>query len=198
MGAEDLTPAGSPEELAPAYHEREPFPDFVEPSFLRDVVEGLIAAGRTFDLDLDLQTLDIDASDPETGRVLAVVRSLARSVTFYAVHPRVATDETVGPMTDLVVRATNDQFETTFELDPQTGAIAVRSAVSFGEVTLAPEVVGALLDVALVQAEETAGRYRTAIDDVLAGRATPERAAADARMADVVALQAEIDGLRGV
>jgi hypothetical protein len=166
--------------------------DGVEPAFLRDVAVALVVTGHDLELDVELSTIDVDADDPWVGRVLGVVRPIARSVSFYAVHPTPVPQEQIMRAVELAARATDAEFDVAFEVDLAAGTFAARSSVSLGDVELPPDVLGGLLGVALEAAESRLLRYRGAIESVASGVATPALAAAEARGADLDALAAEI------
>ena len=85
--------------------------DGVEPAFLRDVAVALVVSGHDLELDVDLSTVDVDADDPWVGRLLGVVRPIARSVSFYAVHPTSVPPEAMPQAIELAARATDAEFE---------------------------------------------------------------------------------------
>ncbi|MCV2395180.1 hypothetical protein OEB99_12755 [Actinotalea sp. M2MS4P-6] len=159
--------------------------------FLDEVAEALVQAGRSLEIDPDLSTIDV--SSASAGQVLAVVRPVARAVTFYAVHPVLVPAESLAAVSELVVRGTADLLDAALEVDLATAAVAARFAVVLDELELDPDQLAALLDAALDAVEAAADQYRDAIDDVLAG-ADPRTAAAAARRAPVEALSAELDG----
>lgn len=164
--------------------------------FLATVADALVAAGRDVEVDADLLTIDVASSGPG-GRVLAVVRPLARTVTLYAVHPQVVPPAARAAVSELVVRATNDLFTAALELDLATGAVAARCAVVLGEVEPPLDSLGALLVAAAAEAEATAAAYAEAVDAVAAGRVPPAQAAADVRRAPLDALTDEVAALEG-
>jgi len=164
--------------------------------FLAQVADALAEAGREVDVDADLLTIDVASSLPG-GRVLAVVRPLARTATFYAVHPRAVPAEALGAVAELAVRATNDLFTAALELDLSSGAVAARCAVVLGDVEPPLESLGGLLEAAVHEAESTAAAYSDAIDAVAAGDRSPAQAAADVRRAPLEALQDEVADLGG-
>lgn len=166
--------------------------DGVEPAFLRDVAVALVVSGHDLELDVDLATIDVDADDPWVGRVLGVVRPIARSVSFYAVHPTPVPQGRVPQAIELAARATDAEFDVAFEVDLAAGTFAARSSVSLGDVEVTLDTLGGLLGVAIEAAESRLLRYRAAIEAVAAGDATPAVAAAGARGADLDALAAEV------
>jgi len=166
--------------------------------FLREVVAALLQAGRSFTVDLEAETLDVDRRDDPAGApVLGVVRPVARGVTFYAVHPRAVPAQRFDAAVELAVRATNDQFDTTVELDPASASVSVRASVTVEGVDLSADVLGTLLDGALERVEETAARYRTGIDAVLDGTATPAQVCADVRASAIEDLERVVRDLDG-
>ncbi|HUX71371.1 MAG TPA: hypothetical protein VMV41_12720 [Cellulomonadaceae bacterium] len=136
-------------------------------TFLDDVAAALVRAGRSLEVDPTLSTIDV--SSAATGQVLAVVRPVARAVTFYVVHPMLVPAVSVAAVSELVVRATADLVDACLELDLATGALAVRFGVVLGELDLAEDELAELLDAALDTVETAAEAYTGAIDDVLAG-----------------------------
>ena len=151
-------------------------------TFLDDVARGLLAAGRSLEIDPDLSTIDV--SSAAFGQVLAVVRPIARSVTFYVVHPVLVPADAVAGVSELVVRATADLLDAALELDLATGAVAARTSVALGALELDDEELGELFDAALGAAETAAARYGSAIGDVLDG-GDPRAAATAVRRAPV-------------
>ncbi|GAB2618864.1 hypothetical protein [Pseudactinotalea suaedae] len=169
--------------------------DGVEPTFLRDVAVALVVSGHDLELDVDLATVDVDAADPWVGRVLGVVRPIARSVSFYAVHPTPVPPPLLPQAVELAMRATDAEFDVAFEVDLTSGTFAARSSVSLGDVEISVDVLGGLLGTALDAAESRLLRYRAAIEAVAAGETSPADAAASARGADLDALAAELSTL---
>jgi hypothetical protein len=165
-------------------------------AFLALVADALAEAGRDVDVDADLLTIDVASSAPG-GRVLAVVRPLARTVTFYAVHPRAVPPQALAAVCELAVRATNDLFTAALELDLTTGAVAARCAVVLGDVEPPVESLGGLLEAAVREAESTAAPYGDPVDAVVSGDRSPAQAAADVRRAPLEALQDEVAELGG-
>lgn len=166
--------------------------DGIEVPFLRDVAVALVISGHDLELDVDLATVDVDARDPWVGRVLGVVRPLARSVSFYAVHPVTVPPERLAPALELAVRATDAEFDVAFEVDLAAGSIAARSSVSLGEVELAAPALGGLLAVAIDAVEDRLLRYRWAIEAVATGQTSAAEAAAAARQADLEAWEHQL------
>ena len=160
-------------------------------TFLEEVARALVVAGRSVDLDPGLSTIDV--SHGSGGRLLAVVRPVARAVTFYVVHPTFVPAGAVPAVTELLVRATADLLDAALELDLATAAVATRFGVVLGELDLTAEQLGALLDAALETVEAAAARYAGAVDDV-SGGAEPATAASAVRRADVEELAAGLDG----
>ncbi|MCR6493672.1 hypothetical protein [Cellulomonas sp. P24] len=160
-------------------------------TFLDEVAAALVRAGRSLEVDPALSTIDVSSASAE--QVLAVVRPVARAVTFYVVHPVLVPAVTVAGVSELVVRATADLVDASLELDLATGAVAVRFGVVLGELVLDEDGLAALLDAALDTVETAAEQYTGAIDDVLAG-ADPRTASTAVRRAPVEALAAELDG----
>jgi hypothetical protein len=165
-------------------------------AFLAQVADALAEAGRQVEVDADVLTIDVGSSGPG-GRVLAVVRPLARAVTFYAVHPRAVPADALGAVAELAVRATNDLFTAALELDLSSGAVAARCAVVLGDVEPPLESLGGLLEAAVREVEQTAAAYADAIDAVAAGERSPAQAAADVRRAPLEALRDEVADLGG-
>lgn len=160
-------------------------------TFLDEVAAALVRAGRSLEVDPALSTIDVSSASAE--QVLAVVRPVARAVTFYVVHPVLVPAVAVAGISELVVRATADLVDASLELDLATGAVAVRFGVVLGELVLDEDGLAALLDAALDTVETAAEQYTGAIDDVLAG-ADPRTASTAVRRAPVEALAAELDG----
>jgi hypothetical protein len=160
-------------------------------TFLDEVAAALVRAGRSLEVDPALSTIDVSSASAE--QVLAVVRPVARAVTFYVVHPVLAPAVAVAGISELVVRATADLVDASLELDLATGAVAVRFGVVLGELELSEDELAELLDAALDTVETAAQRYTGAIDDVLAG-ADPRTASTAVRRAPVEELAAELDG----
>lgn len=160
-------------------------------TFLDEVAAALVRAGRSLEVDPALSTIDVSSASAE--QVLAVVRPVARAVTFYVVHPVLVPAVAVAGVSELVVRATADLVDASLELDLATGAVAVRFGVVLGELVLDEDGLAALLDAALDTVETAAEQYTGAIDDVLAG-ADPRTASTAVRRAPVEALAAELDG----
>jgi hypothetical protein len=156
-------------------------------TFLDDVARGLLAAGRSLEIDTAQSTIDV--SSASAGQVLAVVRPLARAVTFYVVHPVLVPPESSAAVGELVVRATADLLDASLELDLATGALATRFGLVLGELELPDDELGELIDVALETVETAAERYAEAVDEVLTG-VDPRTAAADVRRAPVEDLAA--------
>lgn len=160
-------------------------------TFLDEVAAALVRAGRSLEVDPALSTIDVSSASAE--QVLAVVRPVARAVTFYVVHPVLVPAVAVAGVSELVVRATADLVDASLELDLATGAVAVRFGVVLGDLVLDEDGLAALLDAALDTVETVAEQYTGAIDDVLAG-ADPRTASTAVRRAPVEALAAELDG----
>ncbi|MHB1491537.1 MAG: type III secretion system chaperone family protein [Cellulomonas sp.] len=159
-------------------------------TFLDDVAAALVRAGRSLEVDPALSTIDV--SSAAAGPVLAVVRPIARAVTFYVVHPVLVPAVSVAAVSELVVRATADLVDASLELDLATGAVAVRFGVVLGELDLAEDDLAELLDAGLDTVETAAAQYTGAIDDVLAG-VEPRTASTAVRRAPVDLLAAELD-----
>ncbi len=159
-------------------------------TFVEQVAHGLVAAGRGVEVDVERGTIDVTSS--AVGRVLAVVRTRARGVTFYAVHGEPVPGDRRTAVSELAVRATADLMDAALELDLATGAVAARFPVVLGEVEPPPDALAGLLDAALTVVEETAVRYAGAIDDVLADRTDPRSAAVAVRTAPVTELLSEV------
>lgn len=159
--------------------------DAIDVPFLRDVVVALVVTGRDLELDLELQTIDVDALDPELDRVLGVVRPLARSVAFYAVHDTRIPASALGAALELAARANAEEFDSTIEVDPAAGSFSVRASVALGDVEVGAEVLGRLLGVALDAVEDGLRRYRPAIEAVSQGRASAYEAAMQVRRAQL-------------
>jgi hypothetical protein len=157
-------------------------------TFLDETAAALLTAGRSLEVDPALSTIDV--SSAAFGQVLAVVRPIARSVTFYVVHPVTVPAQMVPAMSELVVRATADLLDATLELDLATGAVAARATVSLGGLALADDELAELFDAALETVETAAARYAGAIGDVLDG-ADPRTAAAAVRRGPVEDLSAD-------
>ncbi len=158
-------------------------------TFLDEVAAALVRAGRSLEVDPALSTIDV--SSAAAGQVLAVVRPVARAVTFYVVHPVLVPAVSVAAVSELVVRATADLVDASLELDLATGALATRFGVVLGELDLAEDELAELLDAALDTTEAAAAAYTGAIDDVLAG-ADPRLASTAVRRAPVEELAAEL------
>nr|WP_297429726.1 hypothetical protein [uncultured Actinotalea sp.] len=159
-------------------------------TFLEEVAAALVAAGRAVDVDAEMATIDV--ADDAAGRVLAVVRPVARAVTFYAVHPRTVPAEGLAAVGELVTRATADLLDAALELDLATGAVAARFPVVLGELEVGAAALGDLLDTAVGLVATTLQRYTDAIDDVGAGRVDARAAAVAVRTAPVEALGEEL------
>lgn len=159
-------------------------------TFLDEVANALVAVGRSVEVDPALSTIDV--SRGSAGQLLAVVRPVARAVTFYVVHPTLVPAVAVPAISELLVRATADLLDATLELDLATAAVATRFAVVLGELDLAEEQLGELLDTALDTVETAAARYAGAVDEVLAG-ADAASAASAVRRAPVEDLAAGLD-----
>jgi hypothetical protein len=159
-------------------------------TFLDDVAAALVAAGRAVDVDAEMATIDV--ADDAVGRVLAVVRPVARAVTLYAVHPLTVPAEGLAAVGELVTRATADLLDAVLELDLATGAVAARFPVVLGELKMGTEALGELLDTAVGLVATTLQRYTDAIDDVAAGRVDARAAAVAVRTAPVEALGEEL------
>ena len=159
-------------------------------TFLDEVAAALVGVGRSLEVDPALSTIDV--SSASDGQVLAVVRPVARGVTFYVVHPVLVPAVSVAAVSELVVRATADLVDASLELDLATGAVAVRFGVVLGELDLAEDELAELLDAALDTVETAAAGYTGAIDDVLAG-VDPRAASTAVRRAPVDELAAELD-----
>lgn len=161
-------------------------------TFLDGVARALAVAGREVRVDPGMSTIDV--SSAVTERVLAVVRPLARAVTFYVVHPRTVPADSLAAVSELAVRATADLLDASLELDLATGAVAVRFPVVLGDVGTDDDGLAALLGAAVATVEEAGARYASAIEDVISGALEPRAAAVAARTAKVEALREEIDG----
>lgn len=159
-------------------------------TFLDLVARGLVDAGRGVDVDIERSTIDVTSA--AVGRVLAVVRTHARGVTFYAVHGEVVPGDRRAAVAELAVRATADLLDAALELDLATGAVAARVPVLLGELEPPPDALADLFDAALTVVEETAHRYADAIDDVIAGRSDARTAAVAVRTAPVTDLLAAV------
>ncbi len=159
-------------------------------TFLDEVAAALVRAGRSLEVDPALSTIDV--SSAVGGQLLAVVRPIARAVTFYVVHPVLVPAVSVAAVSELVVRATADLVDASLELDLATGALAVRFGVVLGELVLAEDELAELLDAALDTVETAAAQYTGAIGDVLAG-VDPRTASTAVRRAPVDQLAAELD-----
>ena len=96
-----------------------------ENPFLALVAEALADAGRDLEIDADLNTIDVASPDPLIGQVLAVVRPIARAVTFYVVHPTLVPEAQYFDVADLLVHAAPDLLDTSLELEQ--GAVAFGS-----------------------------------------------------------------------
>ncbi len=160
-------------------------------TFLDEVAQALVEAGRSLELDPTLSTIDV--SSASAGQVLAVVRPVARAVTFYVVHPVLVPAESIAAVSELIVRATADLRDAALELDTATAAVAARFGPVLDEVDLSPAQLTALLDAALDTVEIAAADYFGAIDEVLAG-VDPRTASTAVRRAPVEALEAELEG----
>jgi hypothetical protein len=160
-------------------------------TFLDEVAEALVRAGRSLEVDPALSTIDVSSAIAD--QVLAVVRPVARAVTFYVVHPVLVPAVAVAGVSELVVRATADLVDASLELDLATGAVAVRFGVVLGELDLPADELAELLDAALDTVETAAEQYTAAIDDVLAG-GDARIASTAVRRAPVEELAAELDG----
>ncbi|WP_029290686.1 hypothetical protein [Cellulomonas sp. HZM] len=171
-------------------------PDEVTPDdlFLADVAAALAAGGRDVQVDPDACTVDV-SSVVGVGRVLAVVRTAARSVTLYALHAATVPAARRAAAGELVVRATGDLFVAALELDPASGAVSARHALALGPLDVPDEALAALLATALDEVESALVRYAPAIDAVADGAdaATAARAVLHADLDD---LTAAVDDLR--
>ncbi len=160
-------------------------------TFLDEVARALVDAGRAVEVDAASSTIDV--STGTQAQVLAVVRPLARAVTFYVVHPVTVPPDAVPAVSELLVRATADLLDAALELDLSTGAVATRYAVVLGDLELPQDELAELLGTALEVVQDAADRYTDAIDQVLAGTA-PATAASAVRRAGVEDLAAQLDG----
>lgn len=161
-------------------------------TFLDDVARALVTAGRSVEIDVELSTIGVTSASAPGGRLLAVVRTHARGVTFYAVHGDPVPAGSLAAISELTVRAGADLLDATLELDLSTGAVAARFPVVLGELAAPPEALADLFDAALAVVEETATRYAGAIDDVIAGRVDARSAAVAVRTAPVTDLLVEV------
>lgn len=159
-------------------------------TFLEEVAAALVAVGREVDVDPDTATIDV--ADDTVGRVLAVVRPVARAVTLYAVHPRSVPAPALPAVGELTTRATADLLDAALELDLATGAVAARFPVVLGALDADAAAFGDLLGTALEIVVATLQRYTTAIDDVAAGRVDARAAAVAVRTAPVDQLAEEL------
>jgi len=162
-------------------------------TFIDAVARALAIAGRG--VEVDTEALTIDVASPTAGKVLAVVRPVARAVTFYVVHPRTVPAQALGAVGELALRATADLLDAALELDLATGAVAMRLPVVLGGVEAGDENLAALLEVAVETLEEAAARYAGAIEDVLSGAVEPRAGGGAARTARVERLAAEVEEL---
>ncbi|WP_420114492.1 hypothetical protein [Pseudactinotalea sp.] len=169
--------------------------DGVEPAFVKEVCVALVVGGYDLELDVDLATIDVEAADPWLGRVLGVVRPIARSVSFYAVHPDPVPAELLAQASELAMRATDAEFDVAFEVDLTAGTFAARSSVTLGDVEVSTGVLSGLLGVALASAESAIMRYRAALEAVATGELSAAAAASRARHADLDVMAAEIAAL---
>lgn len=159
-------------------------------TFLDDVAQALLVAERSLEVDHGASTIDVASAS--AGRVLAVVRPVARAVTFYVVHPRTVPASALAAVSELAVRATADLLDASLELDLATGAAAVRFPVVLGEVETGVEELAALLDAALEVVETAGERYAGAIEDVIAGTVDARTAAVAVRTAPLDDLAADL------
>lgn len=162
-------------------------------TFLDEVAQALLVANRSLEVDVALSTIDVTSAS--AGQVLAVVRPVARAVTFYAVHPTAVPAESLAAVSELAVRATADLMDAALELDLATGSVAVRFPVVLGDLELPEDALAELLDAALETVETVAAGYADAIDNVLSGVADARTAAASVRTQPVEDLVRELDGL---
>lgn len=168
-----------------------------EDPFLTLVAEALASAGRDLEIDASLNAIDVASDDPTIGNVLAVVRPIARGVTFYVVHPSLVPPTRLDVVGAFVLHLSNDLHDATLEVDLSSGSVAYRMPVLLGELEIDVDALGELLIAAVEAVETCAARYRDTLDAVVAGELDARAAAAAARRAPLEELQAELDELEG-
>jgi hypothetical protein len=168
-----------------------------EDPFLTLVAEALASAGRDLEVDAEQNAIDVSSDDPQIESVLAIVRPIARGVTFYVVHPTLVPLHAYADVGDYVLQSTVDRLDATLEVDVAAGSVAYRMPVILGDLELDVETLGRLLIASVEAVEATSSRYRGPLDAVIAGELTATAAVAQARHAPIEELQAELDELEG-
>ncbi|WP_448071465.1 hypothetical protein [Georgenia yuyongxinii] len=144
---------------------------------LRRTLTALLDEGRDLEVDWDLETFDIGADGGPEDLVMGVVLSLSRSVVFYAVRPDYVPAAARGVLADAITRANTMLSTSAFELDLDTGNLAVRAGLEIGDVELPAAAFQELLVNALDEVERSYVSFTPGLEEVIAGRATPAEAA---------------------
>lgn len=168
-----------------------------EDPFLTLVAEALASAGRDLEIDANLNAIDVSSNDEAIGSVLAIVRPIARAVTFYVVHPTLVPRDAYPDVGDFLLRSTSDRLDASLEVDVSTGSVAYRMPVVLGDVELDVDTLGLLLLASVEAVETVAARYRDPLDALIAGELTADAAVSAVRHAPIDELQAVLDELEG-
>lgn len=147
-------------------------------ALLRETVAALTAEGRTVSVDWGLETFDVDAVSGPADLVMGVVLSRSRSVVLYAVRPELVPEAARGALAEATTRANTALSTSAFELDLGTGNLSVRAGLEIGDVELPAAAFQGLVVGALDEVERAYLAFVPALEEVIAGRATPAEAEA--------------------
>jgi hypothetical protein len=133
---------------------------------------------RDVELDADLEKATLTSPLPDGRHTLALVLSSSQSVAFYSVWPQPVPRRQVGKCTEYVTRANTGLSTAVLEFDPDSGILAARSGIRFGDLALVDELSEPgfvrLLWLALLEAEQLAAEHLDGVAALLAGASVPD------------------------
>lgn len=144
-----------------------------EAGLLAGAVSALQKSGRMVQTDWAAGNFEVLPLVAGTEATVGIVRESSQSVIFYQVWPETVSEEQLPAMVEFAVRANVDLVTSCFELNPDSGILAVRCGLSFAGLRKVAEPWSAdlcrLLINALDDVERAADRYSAAVSALAAG-----------------------------
>lgn len=144
-----------------------------EAGLLAGTVAALQASGRMVQTDWIAGNFEVLPLVEGTEATVGIIRESAQSVIFYQVWPETVREEQLPAMVEFVVRANVDLIISCFELNPDSGILAVRGGLSLAGLQIVDEPWSAdvcqLLINALDNVEKVADRYSAAVSALAGG-----------------------------
>ncbi|MDT4894233.1 MAG: hypothetical protein QOE97_3268 [Pseudonocardiales bacterium] len=142
------------------------------------VAAALQQIPRQIRVDAELEKVVVTSAVPDGRSTLALAIGSTQSVMFYSVWPDPVPQEQVGRCVDYVTRANTGLSTAVFELDQDSGILAVRSGIHFSDVALIDELPESafvrLLWLALLDVEQLAAQHLDGIAAVRSGASAPD------------------------